>query len=91
MREWQPIETAPKISDDAECGDKGPYILLSNSEGCWVGCYYPRFISGYRPSNPWQSMMLNHQHMKKYVSLNPTHWMPLPSPPTTAAEPASPA
>ena len=72
MTEWQPIETAP---------EDGTYILLGNRHGTWVGKYLDRYISGYRPSNPWHSMMLNCRHMGRFPSVVPTHWMPLPEPP----------
>lgn len=75
MSEWQPIETAPQT---------GAYILLCNHDAgaSWIGKYLPIYISGYRPENPWSSMMLNHHHFKKkWASIVPTHWMPLPEPP----------
>jgi hypothetical protein len=71
--EWQPIETAPK---------DGTLILLGRSKGVWAGKYTPVFTSGYRPDSAWQSMLLNHDHMaERYAP--PTHWMPLPQPPTS--------
>lgn len=71
---WQPIETAPK---------DGTYILVSNeqSDGAWVARYAPVYASGWRPENPWQSMMLNHWHLKRHLSRMPTCWQPLPEPP----------
>ena len=66
--EWQPIDTAPK---------DGRLILVGNA-GVWVACYDAIFPSGYRPSNPWRSMLLNHDHIRRNHSLEPTHWMPLP-------------
>lgn len=75
--EWLPIETAPK---------DGTYILVGSRRGSWVAKYKPVFTSGYRPSNPWASMMLNHDHIGEQWP-NPTHWMPLPAAPTTAELP----
>lgn len=72
MSEWQPIETAPR---DGSC------ILLANSAGAWFGKYLERYQSGFKPDNPWHSMMLNHSHIKGIASRIPTHWMPLPPPP----------
>lgn len=69
---WQPIETAP---------NDGTYILLGSNEGSWVARYTPVYQSGFVPDNKWQSMMLNHDHMKRHPKLKPTHWMPLPTPP----------
>lgn len=80
--EWQPIETAPRVASTAKCGEEGPYILLSNEYGTWVGAHCPRYISGFKPENPWSCMMLNVSHIKHpHKSLIPTHWMPLPEPP----------
>ncbi len=69
---WMPIETAPK---------DGTYILLGSADGSWIARNYPVYQSGYRPDNPWQSMMLNHEHMGRYPKAKPTHWMPLPAAP----------
>jgi hypothetical protein len=74
MSEWRDIETAPK---------DGTAILLGNRGGAWIGRWRPVYQSGYRPSNPWGSLMLNHDHIhmgEKYEQ--PTAWMPLPPPPT---------
>lgn len=72
MSEWQDISTAPK---------DGTYVLLSNKFGTWVGKHQEVFTSGYRPPNPWKSMMLNHDHIPYVRSIIPSHWMPLPPPP----------
>lgn len=72
MSRWMPISTAPK---------DGSYVLLANESGVWVGHYINRFMSGFRPKNPWLSMLLNHRHMPGDASRAPTHWMPLPEPP----------
>lgn len=75
MRLWQPIDTAPK---------DGRYLMVGNEDGVWVACYTPTFQSGFKPDNPWISLMLNHRHIEKvkrnYSSV-PTHWMQLPTPP----------
>lgn len=65
---WQPIETAPK---------DGTAILLGARCGTWIGKWLPVFTSGYRPDNPWSSLMLNHDYMAEKWQ-TPTHWMPLP-------------
>ena len=69
---WMPIDTAPK---------DGTYILLGSTDGAWIARNYPVYVSGYRPEDPWQSMMLNHEHMGRYPKAKPTHWMPLPPSP----------
>lgn len=71
-QQWQPIETAPK---------DGTAILIGNERGAWIAKYEPVHPSGYRPANPWFSLMLNHDHLRKVRPHRPTHWMPLPAPP----------
>ena len=71
---WRPISTAPK---------DGALIVLGARNGVWLGKYLPVYQSGYRPENPWSSMLLNHDHMAERYT-RPTHWMPLPPPPTSA-------
>ena len=73
---WRPIETAPK---------DGALIVLGARNGVWLGKYVPVYQSGYRPENPWSSMLLNHDHMAERYT-RPTHWMPLPPPPTSSAD-----
>lgn len=77
---WQPIETAPK---------DGRYLMVGNEDGVWIASYSAQFQSGYKPDNPWISLMLNHRHIEKvnrnYSSV-PTHWMPLPTPPKAEGE-----
>ena len=71
---WRPISTAPK---------DGALIVLGARNGVWLGKYVPVYQSGYRPENPWSSMLLNHDHMAERYT-RPTHWMPLPPHPTSA-------
>lgn len=73
---WMPIETAPK---------DGTLIVLGARNGVWLGKYLPLYGSGYRPENPWSSMLLNHDHMAERYT-RPTHWMPLPPSPSSADE-----
>jgi hypothetical protein len=70
--QWQPIETAPK---------DGIRIILGNRYGTWMGEFCDTYQSGYKPQNPWQSVLLNHDHISKQRSYFPTHWMPLPAAP----------
>jgi len=77
---WQPIETAPK---------DGRYLMVGNKDGVWIASYSAQFQSGYKPDNPWISLMLNHRHIEKVnrnYSCVPTHWMPLPTPPKAEGE-----
>lgn len=74
--QWLPIESAPR---------DGTAIQLGNEYGSWLGYWEPVYPSGYRPDNPWTSLMLNHRHMKRPVAV-PTHWMPLLAPPRDLRE-----
>ncbi len=68
---WRPIESAPR---------DGTVILLGNEYGTWYGRYYPVYPSGYKPENPWFSLMINHCHMDR-ATITPTHWQPRPPAP----------
>lgn len=71
--EWQPIETAPK---------DGSMIVLGNEFIVWMGKYMRVYPSGYVPACPWTFDMLNTNYaVGDVISLLPTHWMPLPTPP----------
>lgn len=71
--EWRTIETVPK---------DGTRIMLANRHGIWMAEYCPVYPSGYRPDDPWFSVMLNHDHIQRTGRHDkPTHWMPLPEPP----------
>lgn len=77
--EWLPIESAPK---------DGTRILLGNKYATWEAEYRPLYSSGYRPDNPWLNMMLNMDHVPRGNRYRPpTHWMPLPDPPTERSTP----
>ena len=70
---WHPIETAPT---------DGTAILVAHCAGVWVAKYRETYASGYKPENPWQSMMLNHEHFDyRNAPHRPTHWRPLPAAP----------
>lgn len=75
---WQTIETAPK---------DGTYVLVATEHGSWVAKYEAVSQSGFKFDNPWRSMMLNHDNInREYRTWRPTHWIPLPKPPTTRRE-----
>ena len=72
--QWQPIETAPK---------DGTYILciVNNSRPSIVhwGCYFDKGMFGCDPET-----FMSEEEFEDYwnnVSYEPTHWMPLPTPP----------
>lgn len=70
--QWQPIDTAPK---------DGTPVLVCNSErgGAWIAYYVSVYPSGYKPEDPWSSLMLNMRwHDTKWASTVPTHWQPIP-------------
>ncbi|WP_176928754.1 DUF551 domain-containing protein [Variovorax sp. YR634] len=67
--QWQPIETAPK---------DGTSILLYTSEG---------IIEGYWSHNDWEQSPCHATYDGcggVAINCRPTHWMPLPAPPTIA-------
>ena len=67
---WQPIETAPK---------DGARVLLCASGGAvWMGHWIGR--SGAHVINGWTRFNCVD------IDWNPTHWMPLPSPPEAPNE-----
>ena len=75
VRGWLSIETAPQ---------DGTYVLVSNGLGVWVAKYKAVYQSGWKPDCPWQSMMLNHDHIPRGKQRGrPTHWMPLPEAPNS--------
>lgn len=78
MSTWQPIETAPK---------DGSYFLASNAHGVWVAHWEEFSPGGFRFDQPYRTVMLNHWHIadKANQYRPPTHWMPLPAPPDSAA------
>lgn len=73
MSEWQPIETAPKDGLGF-----GPMLLCGHVDSRWIrfGRWDPMgrrwLYSGTNERSQWS--------MKEGDA--PTHWMPLPSPPT---------
>lgn len=78
MSEWQPIETAPKMKTlllfaVTDIGEGGKINNWKMATGCWC--------TGYENDDkrtPWE--WGGHQLMK--YEIQPTHWMPLPRPPT---------
>ena len=70
MSEWQPIETAPK---------DGATILLYFPKGYWAD---DRDIAiGFWSDGDWYSGEADSTPMTGFGSF-PSHWMPLPEPPT---------
>lgn len=80
--EWQPIETAPK---------ELKYSNGANRYGEFIIAWHPLYTEPQRVRWWWRadSDARNFITDGSYAT-HPTHWMPLPSPPTTA-EPGSPA
>lgn len=75
MMEWRPIETAPK---------EGSFLVFG---GKWIGESddgqnesYSGVAMVNRNSRP-RFYVANEDEFWPYIS-NPTHWMPLPAPPT---------
>lgn len=66
MTDWQPIETAPKDGRQFYCG--------------WF--YRGRFIYEIGKVRTWESGQSSVVHGRSSHLIYPTHWMPLPPPPT---------
>ena len=69
VNEWQPIETAPK--------DRTMVVLIGVTEG--------NGFTGGRPyrSDPWCGWFSDGEWQRWPHPWPPTHWMPLPAPPST--------
>jgi len=79
MADWQPIETAPK--DGTEVLLWGPYC------GCpataqWTGKAWAAYWDGWRVVEYMSDFGTDYREFDM-----PTHWMPLPEPPTSLNEP----
>lgn len=74
MSEWQPIETAPKDGRQFLVFD--PHLVVGKSDGIALCIPIP---NGFRfnPRIEWTASNGFGIH-----SWQPTHWMPLPEPPT---------
>jgi len=72
MEEWQPIETAPR--------DGTGVLLFDNEihEGFWDELDYDEFRGA--PITGWSYGALS---WIDDTNFSPTHWMPLPKPPST--------
>ena len=81
MSEWQPIETAPTV--------RGSVALLYCPNFPWEERVYDmgNIVVGVCILGQWlsdYSTIQRHEHTGTYqchVSVDPTHWMPLPAPP----------
>lgn len=75
MQEWMPIETAPR--DGAEFQS---WIVDPDGRGFWE----PR--SRFNPDSEafelWGRTDYDADGWDSYLHLTPSHWMPLPAPPT---------
>jgi hypothetical protein len=84
---WQPIETAPRGSGENGPGNvddpdyvEPPILLLCTPEGQRVGYYDWYYHPGYgRGADPHESPWRCAEGGQAY---KPTHWMPLPPPPS---------
>ena len=76
--EWQPIETAPIEPHEQATWfrDKSPRLLLCGGGRPWV--YIGSFSYTERGKGRWKCEALDR-------NVNPTHWMPLPAPPTNSS------
>jgi hypothetical protein len=82
---WQPIETAPKDGTDIIVGFDFATVWIVHvawwrAEGIENGCESPDDIG-------WWSYVRHITQEKLDGYHTPTHWISLPPPPTSAAEP----
>jgi hypothetical protein len=81
MSEWQPIETAPKDGSVLlvwyPIGDypSGNHVFAS------FVCFRGKIPRGTFYGEPYRDGWCN-DHNGAYLPVEPTHWMPLPTPPT---------
>ncbi len=82
MSDWQPIESAPM---------DGTWVFMTGGTigygwdgdtdpACVVGQWTHDLNARYREKGRWQFAWYDGGYYGEYE--NPTHWMPLPSPPT---------
>ena len=83
MSEWQPIETAPKGKRVLVVDDDGITSLAYLQNDGWTHCILQHFTECLMFDYP--NVHLSEEEAKKLrlMEYQPTHWMPLPKPPTT--------
>ncbi len=70
MEKWEPIDTAPKDKEIIVCDASSGWTIVaswSDRDGCGF-----RRLEGFWMSNGC---------VDNYLTIDPTHWMPLPEPP----------
>jgi hypothetical protein len=72
MSEWQPIASAPK---------DGTRVLICNAEG---DSYHWAYVARCKRTR-WLVLEANNGRTV-HVASDPTHWMPMPSPPACVLE-----
>lgn len=77
--EWQPIETAPK--------DGSRYLIYvprvaTDSDSSWFTVLVASYVGGYDSGDVWFTMLRGKEKTYGEDIYDPTHWMPLPTPPT---------
>ncbi len=70
MTSWQPIETAPK---------DGTSVLLCDEYGMQVCVWSETSVHGFMD---WVYGACDGEYNFRHAFDSPTHWMPLPDPPT---------
>ena len=71
MTDWRPIETAPKDGKVIVCTHPSKTIEYRPRAAFW-------YVARGTGAEGWKSV-------SNHAWLNPTHWMPLPAPPTDSA------
>ena len=75
----QPIETAPKGTD--AIGDRINILLFFPPWG-WIRGYWENEQYAKKPAPYWRCDQAHLWGLRRVRSNQPTHWMPLPPPPT---------
>jgi len=81
MYEWQPIKTYPRehlMPDDTYWGEDA--LLLVPSCEHWP--HGPHFHVGWLEADQWTGRAHSEPECCSWLCCEPTHWMPLPKPPT---------
>lgn len=72
MSEWQPIETAPR--------DETDILIARFKPGMWSR---PPVVAGWYERGTDEPGWYGYDEPERQNISDPTHWMPIPPPPTT--------
>jgi hypothetical protein len=84
MAEWMPIETAPKDGTVVDCWVGGEFP--TRYENCYFGTPHHECLSEYCDSCPSDLKVKAWRWSFWSERIKPTHWMPLPEPPSSSGQ-----